>query len=43
MEVKFRQVASPDVWRKKVDEYFLNDREGRVMAIIESLRMPPPN
>ena len=43
LEVKFRQLSSPDAWRKKLDEYFSADKEGRVQAILESLRMPPPN
>jgi biotin carboxylase len=44
LELKFRvQGGMPiDQWKKKVEEYFSLDSEGRCIAIIESLRLSPP-
>lgn len=45
LELKFKIQGGSlnvDAWKKKIEEYFNNDKEGRSIAIIESLRLSPP-
>lgn len=34
---------SIDVWKKKIEEYFSQDKEAKCITIVESLRFSPPN
>lgn len=41
LEVKYKlqeNLINFDGWKKKIDDYYQQDREGKCMAIIETLR-----